>query len=154
MAVSEAQKRATAKFEKERYDKILTRFPKGTKERILKAGAKSINRFIIDAVNEKLARQAGETEEGIGLEDMELAKAFEVSAGQAGPLSPFTEPEVEEKTVRWSRQPMTDQQIEDCARAIERGKLPFYFIDQIHMRNEMGEENFSRLYEAVSKRRK
>lgn len=33
-----AQKRATAKYEKENYDKILVRFPKGTKERILETG--------------------------------------------------------------------------------------------------------------------
>ena len=35
MPVTEAQKRATAKYERENYDKVLTRFPKGTKERIL-----------------------------------------------------------------------------------------------------------------------
>lgn len=54
MPVSQAQKRATAKYEKENYDKILTRFPKGTKEKILETGAKSVNSFIIQAVNEKL----------------------------------------------------------------------------------------------------
>lgn len=54
MAVSEAQKKATAKYEKENYDKILTRFPKGTKDRILSTGAKSVNSFIIQAVVEKL----------------------------------------------------------------------------------------------------
>ena len=58
MPVSEAQKRATAKFEKERYDKILTRFPKGTKEKILSTGAESLNSFIISAVNEKIGREA------------------------------------------------------------------------------------------------
>lgn len=54
MPVSQAQKKATAKYEKENYDKILTRFPKGTKEKILETGAKSVNSFIIQAVNEKL----------------------------------------------------------------------------------------------------
>ena len=54
MPVSQAQKRATAKYEKENYDKILTRFPKGTKEKILETGTKSVNSFIIQAVNEKL----------------------------------------------------------------------------------------------------
>jgi hypothetical protein len=48
------KKKATAKYEKENYDKILTRFPKGTKEKILETGAKSVNSFIIQAVNEKL----------------------------------------------------------------------------------------------------
>lgn len=63
MPVSEAQKRATAKFEKERYDKILTRFPKGTKEKILSTGAKSLNSFIISAVNEKIEREMLENEQ-------------------------------------------------------------------------------------------
>lgn len=41
---------------KENYDKVLTRFPKGTKERILNTGAESINAFIIQAVNADLDR--------------------------------------------------------------------------------------------------
>lgn len=57
MPVTEAQKRATAKYERENYDKVLTRFPKGTKERILQTGAKSVNSFIITAVNEKIERE-------------------------------------------------------------------------------------------------
>ncbi|MED9903879.1 MAG: hypothetical protein UFG06_06820 [Lachnospiraceae bacterium] len=56
MPVTEAQKRATAKYEKEKYDKVLTRFPKGTKERILNTGAESINAFIIQAVKADLDR--------------------------------------------------------------------------------------------------
>lgn len=63
MPVSEAQKRATAKFEKERYDKILTRFPKGTKDKILSTGAESLNSFIISAVNEKIEREASKNEQ-------------------------------------------------------------------------------------------
>ena len=54
MPVSEAQKRATAKFEKERYDKVLVRFPKGTKEKILNAGAESVNGYIIKCVLDSL----------------------------------------------------------------------------------------------------
>ncbi len=38
MPVSESQKRATAKYEKENYDKVLVRFPKGTKNRIKDTG--------------------------------------------------------------------------------------------------------------------
>ena len=56
MPVTEAQKRATAKYERENYDKILTRFPKGTKEKILSAGAVSVNSFIVAAVNERLEK--------------------------------------------------------------------------------------------------
>lgn len=59
MAVSEAQKRATAKYEKENYDKILVRFPKGTKERIAKVTNDSINGYIINNVLSKLAKDEG-----------------------------------------------------------------------------------------------
>lgn len=51
---SEAHMRATAKWEKENYDKVLVRFPKGTKEKILDSGAKSVNGYIVQAVTEKL----------------------------------------------------------------------------------------------------
>ena len=53
--VSEAQKRATAKFEKERYDKILVRLPKGTKERI-KATGETVNGFITRVVEKELKK--------------------------------------------------------------------------------------------------
>ena len=53
---SEAHMRATAKWEKENYDKVLVRFPKGTKEQITATGAKSVNGFIVEAVQEKLSK--------------------------------------------------------------------------------------------------
>lgn len=63
MPVSEAQKRATAKYEKENYDKILVRFPKGTKERIQGAGAESVNGYIIKCVLDALeTSQEAQTE--------------------------------------------------------------------------------------------
>ena len=55
ITVSKAQKAATAKYEKENYDKILVRFPKGTKEKI-KAKSDSVNGFIVDAVNKELEK--------------------------------------------------------------------------------------------------
>lgn len=51
--VSKAQMKATAKYEERNYDKILVRFPKGTKEEITKTG-NSLNGFIVSAVIEKL----------------------------------------------------------------------------------------------------
>ena len=54
---SAANIRATTKWEKENYDKVLVRFPKGTKENILNSGANSVNGFIVEAVQEKLANQ-------------------------------------------------------------------------------------------------
>lgn len=50
MSVSEAQKRATAKYERDNYDKVLVRFPKGTKDRIKDTGADSVNGYIIKCV--------------------------------------------------------------------------------------------------------
>ena len=60
--VTEAQKRATAKYEQKNYDRILTRFPKGTKEKILSTGAKSVNSFIIKAVLNALGESEAPTE--------------------------------------------------------------------------------------------
>lgn len=63
MPVTEAQKRATAKYEKENYDKVLVRFPKGTKERIQNAGAESVNSYIIQCVLNSLeTSQEAQTE--------------------------------------------------------------------------------------------
>ena len=53
---SEAHIRATTKWEKENYDKVLVRFPKGTKDKIIESGAKSVNGFIVEAVQEKLSK--------------------------------------------------------------------------------------------------
>lgn len=50
---TEAHMRATAKYEKENYDKVLIRFPKGTKDRIKNIG-ESVNGFTVKAVLEKL----------------------------------------------------------------------------------------------------
>ena len=55
MSATEAQKRAVAKYEREKVDRINCRLPKGTKEKIIKTGA-TVNAFIISAVNEKLER--------------------------------------------------------------------------------------------------
>lgn len=52
---TEAHMRATAKWEKQNYDKVLVRFPKGTKDKIVETGS-SLNGFIVSAVNEKLER--------------------------------------------------------------------------------------------------
>lgn len=53
MPVSKAQAKATAKYERENYDKILLRLPKGTKDRIQATGS-TVNGFIVRAVLEKL----------------------------------------------------------------------------------------------------
>ena len=56
LTVSEAQKKATEKYDKKAYDRILVKFPKGTKERIQNTG-NTVNGFINQAVFEKLERQ-------------------------------------------------------------------------------------------------
>lgn len=53
MAVSNAQKKAKEKYEKDAYDKVLVRLPKGTKERIQATGS-TLNNFAVSAILEKL----------------------------------------------------------------------------------------------------
>ena len=54
--VTEAQKRATANYERKNYDKILLRLKKGTKEKIIKKIGEnaSINGYIADLINNDL----------------------------------------------------------------------------------------------------
>ena len=54
--VTEAQKRATAKYERENYDKILLRLKKGTKDKILqKIGTDgSVNGYIAELIYDDL----------------------------------------------------------------------------------------------------
>ena len=66
MAVSKAQKAATAKYEAKVYDKVLVRLPRGKKSEIeehIKPKGESLNGFISTAIDEKLERdkeKAGE----------------------------------------------------------------------------------------------
>lgn len=53
MAVSRAQAEATKKYEEKKYDKVLVRLPKGTKEKIQATG-ESINGFINRLIREEL----------------------------------------------------------------------------------------------------
>ena len=57
--VSEAQKKATAKYEKTAYFKTLVRFPAEKESLIRKAAGDSLNGFIVSAVLEKVARELG-----------------------------------------------------------------------------------------------
>lgn len=50
--------RATAKYEKKKYDKVLLRLPKGTKERIRAAGETSLNGYIVKLVMDDLAKRS------------------------------------------------------------------------------------------------
>lgn len=59
ITVSKAAQKATEKYSKENYDRILVKFPKGTKEQIQSTG-KTVNGFINEAVAEKLEKQAEE----------------------------------------------------------------------------------------------
>ena len=59
MAVSKAQMEATAKYEAKKYDKILVRLPKGTKDKIeecVKPNGGSVNGFISRAIEEAIER--------------------------------------------------------------------------------------------------
>ena len=60
MAPSEAQKRATAKWQKEKVEEIKFRVPMGEKERIqtyAKSRGESTNSFIYRAINETIERE-------------------------------------------------------------------------------------------------
>ena len=57
MAYSEAQKRATMKWDKENYDRVYLTVPKGMKqeiEEVAKAQGMSTRAFIIEAIKEKM----------------------------------------------------------------------------------------------------
>lgn len=56
MSVSKAKQKSNRKWDKENYDQILVKLPKGTKDLIKSANAKSVNGYIRAAVYEKLAR--------------------------------------------------------------------------------------------------
>ena len=63
MAASEAQKRATAKWQKERVEEIKFRVPKGQKAVIQEHAAQqgeSVNAFLSRAVEETMARDGQE----------------------------------------------------------------------------------------------
>lgn len=59
MPVSAAQKKATAKYEQQKYDKVLLRLDKGQKE-VIKAHAEkngeSVNGFVKRAIDETMQR--------------------------------------------------------------------------------------------------
>ena len=64
MPVSEAQKKATAKYEQQNYDKILLRLEKGKKDRIknhAESKGESLNGFINTAIDEKIERDNTDT---------------------------------------------------------------------------------------------
>lgn len=53
---TEAQRKAVYKYD-DKFERVNCRLTKGTKERIQKAGYKSINTFIVTAIKEKLDRE-------------------------------------------------------------------------------------------------
>lgn len=53
ITVSKAAQKATEKYAKENYDRILVKFPKGTKEQIQATG-ETVNGFINKAVADRL----------------------------------------------------------------------------------------------------
>lgn len=59
MAISEAQKRAVAKFDKKAYDKVIFRVEKGKRQEIKEFAIEhgtTLNKFINDAIDEKINR--------------------------------------------------------------------------------------------------
>ena len=59
MAYSDAQKEATARYNKKAYDRIEIKVKKGKKQEIVAFAAKqnkSVNQFIVELINEKMKR--------------------------------------------------------------------------------------------------
>ena len=57
MTISKAQQKAVAKYNKENYDEIKLRVPKGDKDKyksMAEKEGKSLNQFIIDCVEDKI----------------------------------------------------------------------------------------------------
>ena len=66
MPVSQAQKKATAKYEQQNYDKVLLRLEKGKKDKIklhAENRGESLNGFINKAIDEKIERDKASTTE-------------------------------------------------------------------------------------------
>ena len=60
MSYSDAQKEATARYNKKAYDRISVVVPKGERQKIAdfaKQQGKSLNRFILDAVAEQMRKE-------------------------------------------------------------------------------------------------
>ena len=92
MPVSQAQKIATAKYEKENYDKLLVRFPKGTKERILNVTSGSVNNYIIQNILSSL-----EIDEGASAAEIEEPQSAPQAANSREiPENIETKPEAKE----------------------------------------------------------
>ena len=65
MPVSQAQKKATAKYEQQNYDKVLLRLEKGKKDKIklhAENRGESLNGFINKAIDEKMESDKKETQ--------------------------------------------------------------------------------------------
>lgn len=63
MTVSKAQQKATAKYVKSNYDELKIRVPKGKKQLVsdfAKSKDKSLNKFVDEAIDEKMERESGE----------------------------------------------------------------------------------------------
>ena len=63
MAYSEAQKEATARYNKKTYDRIEIKVKKGQKCKIIKYAAqhgKSVTQFIVDLIEAEMAKETGE----------------------------------------------------------------------------------------------
>ena len=95
MAVSEAQKKATAKYEEKKYDKVLIRFPKNTKEKIKETGASSVNNFIVTAVKNELEKYGIklETSKEIKLPEETKSRIYKNITGEEMPDWMRREPE-------------------------------------------------------------
>ena len=73
MKVTKAQKKATAKYEKENYYKILVRLPKEYKDKIDSLNLDSKNAFFVDAIRKAIEQAEPKPQE---LTEKEIEELF------------------------------------------------------------------------------
>lgn len=113
MAVSKAQKAATAKYESKVYDKILLRLPKGKKlviELAAKRTGESVNGFIADAIESKMTGTPADGAPAplslLSPEGLQTAQTAATAAGEELPV--FVERAVNAQAERDKRQKLFD----------------------------------------------
>jgi len=70
MPATKAQQRAVAKYMKANYDEVKLRIPKGRKDEILTfavAAGQSLNGYVVQSVDERIAREKGDEEHDANL---------------------------------------------------------------------------------------
>lgn len=108
---TDAQRRATKKFEEKAYFKTLVRFKKEDEERIRNAAGDSLNGFIVRCVLDKLNSEES-TEAAGTIPDTEAAEIAPVEPATPEPTNPLTDAETPVSTPENGLKPLTIEDIQ------------------------------------------